>query len=108
MISDGLVITTCRVADYWSAMDRIVHRYYAQGGDKVVDGMPELDIDWEMFRALEAKHMHHLVATFDRGRMVGFVQNILTWHPHHKTALMAMCDILAVEVSHRGRGLGRD
>jgi GNAT superfamily N-acetyltransferase len=48
-----------------------------------------------------------LVTARDDGRLVGFVMYLVVPHMHHIGSTIAACDILAVDVDARGRGIAR-
>jgi GNAT superfamily N-acetyltransferase len=90
----------------WRHMDEIVHDYYEIGGAQVVDGMPKLDIDWEQLKNVENAGLLYITGAMRSRKLVGFAMYVLTNHLHHKHTRMALSDILALDYSMRGLGVG--
>lgn len=84
-------------------LDDLLHGYW--DSTPAQEGMPPLDVDWEMFR--EQEQAGRLVIITARSRMLlGFAMYIVGRHPKHKTLLAAFCDTLATDVHVRRQGIG--
>jgi GNAT superfamily N-acetyltransferase len=86
-------------------LNAIIVEYY----EKTVasEGVPPVDMAWELFSELEDKEGFILITARDTltGIIVGFVTYYVGPHPHHKTVVFATCGTLAVKLSERGKGI---
>jgi GNAT superfamily N-acetyltransferase len=86
-------------------LNAIIVEYY----EKTVasEGVPPVDMAWELFTELEDKDGFILITARDPydGQIKGFVTYYVGPHPHHKTVVFATCGTLAVKLSERGKGI---
>jgi GNAT superfamily N-acetyltransferase len=85
-------------------MDAILAEYFAATAAKV--GIPALDMDWDFYAEAAQQGKFILITARENEELVGFVTYYVNNHPHHKTVMYAACDILAVKMAHRGKGIG--
>jgi GNAT superfamily N-acetyltransferase len=87
-----------------SELDDLLEEYFASTDAK--KGIPPLDMDWDLYcRLWEMQRL--MVLTAEDELIQGFVMYHVNPHPHHKSILAGICDILAVRPPMRGKGLGR-
>lgn len=94
------------VMEVYQEMDELLHDYFEKTIAK--EGLPILNMDWRAY--IELQRREHLILTTardTRGRLLGFVMYYIYPHLHHKGFICAACDILAVRVEHRGRGIAQ-
>ncbi len=86
-------------------LDALIRDYFAR--TKAQDGIPPLRMNWKFYADLEAaSRLTVLTARADDGVLLGFAMYILGNHPQHAGMPYAMCNTLAVDVSHRNQGIG--
>jgi GNAT superfamily N-acetyltransferase len=94
------------VREFYRDADKLLHVYFRHTVAR--EGVPLLDMNWELFKDLQEKqHLLCVTARETDDTLRGFVMYILSYAPHHKTVLCATCDILAVDLDYRNRGIGR-
>lgn len=93
--------------------DELVREYYASTRAQLQ--VPPIDFSWPHYIAMESQKQVLLMTARDGDKyhakhhqLVGFALYIMTYHPHHQTVPMAICDTLAVRPSHRSVGIGRN
>jgi GNAT superfamily N-acetyltransferase len=91
--------------DCYQAMDALLQDYFAR--TIASEGLPPLRMDWLAFQRLENAGALVLVTARDADELVGFVMYLVVPHLHHIGVTVAACDILAVDVDARGRGIAR-
>ena len=86
-------------------MNEIIEEYFAKtvGGD----GMPPLDMAWEVFTELEASDKMILITARNESdnKLLAFVTYYLLFNQNHKTIPMAACGTLATRLDYRGQGI---
>jgi GNAT superfamily N-acetyltransferase len=94
------------VQEVYQELDELLHDYFEKTIAK--EGLPILNMDWRSYFELQKReHLMLLTARDDyRGRLMGFVMYYIYPHLHHKGFICAACDILAVRLEQRGRGIG--
>ena len=87
-------------------LDKLLHDYFRRTMAKV--GVPPLRMNWPAYVTLE-QHKNLLVVTAREpvNKLVGFVMYHIYPHLHHMDYICAACDILAVDVDMRGKGIAR-
>lgn len=85
-------------------MSAILLDYFKQTVAK--EGIPPLDMDWDFYIESAKQDKFVLITARENEELVGFVTYYVNNHPHHKTVMFACCDILAVKLGHRGKGIG--
>lgn len=88
-------------------MDAMLHEYFEKTEAGL--GVPKLDMDWDFYLRMEDLDRLALIIARDRGNdeLIGFNMYQLCFHPHHKTMPFAYCDIIAVKLGHRHKGVGK-
>jgi GNAT superfamily N-acetyltransferase len=93
------------VQEVYQEMDEILHNYFRLTIAK--EGLPPLNMDWRTYFTLD-QHGNLLVITArHKLTMLGFVMYHMHTHLHHNGVAMAACDILAVDLKFRGKGIAR-
>lgn len=88
----------------WDEMDALLHDYFARTIAK--DGLPKLDMNWPAYIMLNNDRHLLLFTARDAGSsLLGFVMYHIVPHLHHIGIVNAACDIMAVGVDYRGRGI---
>lgn len=65
-------------------------------------------MDWQTYKQLEAVGVLQTYTARDgRDALVGMVMYNVVMHPHHAGHRFAECDILCVNPTNRGQGIGR-
>jgi len=86
-------------------LDALIRDYFAR--TKAQDGIPPLRMNWKFYTDLAvANRLAVFTARDDTDALVGFAMYILGNHPQHAGMPYAMCNTLAVDVSHRNQGIG--
>ncbi len=86
-------------------LDALIRDYFAR--TKAQDGIPPLRMNWKFYTDLEsASRLVIFTARDDTDALLGFAMYILGNHPQHAGMPYAMCNTLAVDVSHRNQGIG--
>jgi len=86
-------------------LDALIRDYFAR--TKAQDGIPPLRMNWKFYTDLAvANRLALFTARDDTDALVGFAMYILGNHPQHAGMPYAMCNTLAVDVSHRNQGIG--
>lgn len=94
------------LSNHKAEVDVLMHRFYSVD-DKHAD-LPDLDLDWDHYHALEAQDILLLVTARDpEDKLVGMNLYIIGAHPHYKNDKWAFCDTLAVDPDYRGQGIGK-
>lgn len=86
-------------------MENLITGYY----DSMPEGseIPPFDFDWDTYyRLSEIGSLLVTTARYD-GKLVGCAMYVLGNAPHHRTVKVAMCDGIAMDPAHRGKGLGK-
>ena len=66
-----------------------------------------LDIDFEMYRRLDAETFTlHVTTARERGNLIGYYVNVIRPHPHYKTSLFAFLDAYFILPAYRQGPLG--
>lgn len=65
-----------------------------------------LEPDYSVYKELEDKGALRLYVARLDGRIIGYSAYFLRYHPHYKSSLQAVQDIIYVDPAHRG-GVGR-
>ena len=87
-------------------LDKLLHDYFKRTDAK--NGVPPLVMNWPLY--VELARQGHLVVFTARApvnKLVGVAMYHVHSHPHHMGHMCAACDILAVDVDQRGKGIGR-
>jgi len=69
------------------------------------EGQPQLDMDWHAFLRIEENGKLMLMTAREDVELRGFAVYVFYPHLHHAHSIWAMCDILAVDPDHRGKGI---
>ena len=85
-------------------MHHMIRDYYKRTNAQ--DGIPPLRMDWSFYGKLEKQNKLVIVTARDGYDLVGFAMYILGEHPQHDAMPFALCNTLAVDVDHRGQGIG--
>ena len=86
-------------------LDALIRDYFAR--TKAQDGIPPLRMNWKFYTDLAvAGRLTIFTARDDTDALLGFAMYILGNHPQHAGMPYAMCNTLAVDVSHRNQGIG--
>jgi GNAT superfamily N-acetyltransferase len=86
-------------------LDALIRDYFAR--TKAQDGIPPLRMNWKFYTDLEAAgRLAIFTSRMENGQLIGFAMYILGHHPQHAGMPYAMCNTLAVDVSHRNQGIG--
>jgi len=86
-------------------LDALIRDYFAR--TKAQDGIPPLRMNWKFYTDLAvAGRLTIFTARDDTDALLGFAMYILGHHPQHAGMPYAMCNTLAVDVSHRNQGIG--
>jgi GNAT superfamily N-acetyltransferase len=65
-----------------------------------------LEVDWDAYAAFEAAGRLRTFTVRIDGQLVGYCLFILSHHPHYKSSLYAMQDVLFLAPEHRGAHIG--
>lgn len=65
----------------------------------------ELDPDWDQFLALESLGITKMMTVRDSGKLVGYFMSLVMPHPHYKSDLYAINDILLLHPDYRKAGV---
>jgi GNAT superfamily N-acetyltransferase len=87
----------------WRELDILLHDYFSR--TKAKEGIPPLRMNWDVFIKLNEQGHVMLFTARDGERLVGFALYYIHAHLHHMGMMAASCDILAVDVDHRGKGI---
>jgi GNAT superfamily N-acetyltransferase len=94
------------VAQAYSQLDGLLQDYFAR--TKAKEGLPPLHMQWRTYIELEkAGSLMVLTARDDKCELLGFVMYHIYQHLHHTGVINAACDILAVRLDQRNKGIGR-
>ena len=90
----------------WNEMDALLADYFLRTVAK--EGLPPLDMNWRAYIALDQRgDLALCTARGDDDELLGFVMYLVHPHLHHIGTINASCDILAVHVDARGKGIAR-
>ena len=94
-----------QLVDTVMELDALIRDYFAR--TKAQEGIPPLRMNWKFYTDLAvANRLAVFTARTDDGALIGFAMYILGHHPQHGGMPFAMCNTLAVDVSHRNQGVG--
>jgi GNAT superfamily N-acetyltransferase len=94
-----------QLVDTVMELDALIRDYFAR--TKAQEGIPPLRMNWKFYTDLAvANRLAVFTARTDDGALLGFAMYILGHHPQHGGMPFAMCNTLAVDVSHRSQGVG--
>jgi GNAT superfamily N-acetyltransferase len=95
------------VAERYEQLDELLKDYFAKTIAK--EGLPPLRMNWPAYIMLNDRNDLLLFCArgIDDGNLLGFVMYHIHPHLHHVGVINAACDILAVRVDARGRGVAR-
>lgn len=90
-----------RLINVFRELDDLLHDYFRR--TIASEGLPPLDMNWRMYLNLDDRDELMCLVAREHEKIIGFIMYIKMLHPHHKTVLVAACDIMAVHVDHRGK-----
>ncbi len=94
-----------QLVDTVMELDALIRDYYAN--TKAQEGIPSLRMNWKFYTDLAvAGRLVLFTARTDDEALLGFAMYILGNHPQHAGMPFALCNTLAVAVSHRNQGIG--
>lgn len=95
------------VQECYQELDELLHDYFAKTVAK--EGLPPLRMNWPVYVTLNKRHdlLLFTARDDDRDALCGFVMYHVHPHLHHMGVVNAACDILAVGVDHRGKGVAK-
>ncbi len=94
-----------QLVDTVMELDALIRDYFAR--TKAQDGIPPLRMNWKFYTDLAvAGRLVLFTARTDDEALLGFAMYILGNHPQHAGMPFALCNTLAVDVSHRNQGIG--
>ena len=92
------------VQECYQQLDELLKDYFAKTVAK--EGLPPLRMNWHAYITLNKQnHLLLFTARDDNDELVGFVMYHVHPHLHHMGTINASCDILAVHVDERGKGV---
>lgn len=90
----------------YKEMDALLLDYFAKTIAK--EGLPPLNMNWMAYIHLSNSGSLVLItARDDRRKLVGFIMYLVHPHLHHVGVVNAACDIIAVAIEARGKGIAR-
>jgi len=94
-----------QLVDTVMELDALIREYYAS--TRAQDGIPPLRMNWKFYSDMAvAGRVVLFTARADDGALLGFAMYILGNHPQHGGMPFALCNTLAVDVTHRNQGIG--
>jgi GNAT superfamily N-acetyltransferase len=97
-------IVEASVRDTFEDMDVLLHDYWQRS--EASEDVPPLNMNWRAYMQLNDQFALKLF-TARTHMLVGFVMYHVHEHLHHIGTTNAACDILAVHIDARGKGVAR-
>jgi GNAT superfamily N-acetyltransferase len=97
-------IAEARVRDVFESLDVLLHDYWRRS--EASEDVPMLNMNWRAYIQLNDQDALKLF-TARTDELLGFVMYHVHEHLHHIGSINAACDILAVHLNARGKGIGR-
>lgn len=99
---ENAAVVTFSVESFSAAADSMRH-LFAQHWQEIANYKDEipLDIDYEQYRTLEDRGALFFLAARKANELIGYSIFFLARHPHYKSTLMAMNDVIYITPSER-------
>jgi GNAT superfamily N-acetyltransferase len=93
------------IVQVYPQLDALLQDYFMR--TIASEGLPPLRMNWLAYSNLCQSGNLILMTARENHTLLGFVMYHIYPHLHHIGVINAACDILAVGVDHRGKGIGR-